>query len=174
MTFTDPRDGETYKTVKINGKIWLAENFRYQGPYQKFNDWKIGEKGFYYYPNGERKNTKKYGYLYTWKNAFRACPKGWRLPTREEIKALAKLGSTTLIDIPWNISSNSSGFSARMAGSCLSGHYHDFGGFAWFWSATEHESGSNHAYNLYLGGFSDASVECFPKDLAFSVRCIKD
>jgi uncharacterized protein (TIGR02145 family) len=30
--FTDPRDGQTYKTVEINGKTWLAESLRYKGP----------------------------------------------------------------------------------------------------------------------------------------------
>lgn len=32
-TFTDPRDGNTYRTVLLrDGKWWLAENLRYNAP----------------------------------------------------------------------------------------------------------------------------------------------
>ncbi len=31
-SFTDPRDGEKYSVVTIDGQIWMAENLRYNIP----------------------------------------------------------------------------------------------------------------------------------------------
>jgi uncharacterized protein (TIGR02145 family) len=69
-TFTDPRDGRTYKTVVMpDGMEWLAENLNYNQPGSVFynNDPSLGDI---------------YGRLYTWQQAMDAVPEGWRLPTR--------------------------------------------------------------------------------------------
>ena len=75
--FTDSRDGQTYKTIRLNGKTWMGQNLNFD----------VGESCWFY--NNDPKNREKYGRLYTWEASKKACPPGWRLPTDEEWKKLA-------------------------------------------------------------------------------------
>lgn len=83
-TFTDERDGKTYKTVKIGNQIWLAENFAYKPETSKYG----GFDGNYWAYNEKEANIEKYGYLYDWETANKIVPKGWHLPTKEEFETL--------------------------------------------------------------------------------------
>lgn len=76
--FTDPRDGQTYKTIKLGEQIWMSSNLLFETP-----------KGSWCY-NDEEKFCYKYGRLYNWETANNVCPDGWRLPGKEDWGVLIK------------------------------------------------------------------------------------
>ncbi len=91
-TFTDKRDGKTYKTVTVGKQVWLAENFTYkpsetEAYFCKEIIPKQGIGNFWVYDNNE-KNAAKYGYLYDYETAQEIAPKGWHLPTKAEFEIL--------------------------------------------------------------------------------------
>ena len=100
MKFTDPRDGNEYKTVVLrDGRRWLAENLRFelrhgdQGSYPRLigsfpADNSPPDDVLATYPEYD---CQKYGRLYTWAAAQLAAPPGWHVPTAREWKRLFNL-----------------------------------------------------------------------------------
>lgn len=74
-TFTDSRDGKTYKTTTIANYTWLAENLDF-----------ATDSGSCYYNNDVQ--NKEYGRLYLSTALLSAVPAGWHLPTSAELKFL--------------------------------------------------------------------------------------
>jgi len=96
-SITDPRDGQTYKTVLIDSLCWMAENLNIgtmiPGDSNQTNN-DIIEK--YCYDNLES-NCDIYGGLYQWNEMMQyattkgtqgICPSGWNVPTDEQWKQL--------------------------------------------------------------------------------------
>ncbi len=79
-SFTDPRDGKIYKTVKIGEQWIMAENLAYKPA-----------NGNYWAYDSNDSNIAIYGYLYDWETAMNIAPEGWHLPSREEWFAITKM-----------------------------------------------------------------------------------
>lgn len=144
-SFKDLRDGESYQTLKVGEQTWMAENLRFKA-----------------IPSFENPNNPnpKYGRMYTWSVATKACPPGWHLPTDQEWTQLEVSlglpeGMGGSIDRGthghgmkskegWKegAGTNSSGFNVYPAGRCFPGDkdnatFPDLGELGSFWTATE-------------------------------------
>jgi len=170
-SFTDGRDGQSYKMVHIGSLTWMAENLNYSTSESFCAD-------------GDERNCKKFGRLYTWDDALKICPDGWRLPSNEDFENLIKTaGGETAAGLALKSSSgwykkgdgkDQLGFGALPSGfRSGSGKFDGIGGYAYFWSTSVGEE--DLAYYLFLDFSSPAAkLNTFVKTDARSVRCVKN
>lgn len=175
--FTDPRDGKTYKTIKIGDQIWMAENLNYNY-YSGSRSWCYENSSY---------NCKKYGRLYTWETAKSVCPKGWHLPSDKEWKILINyLGGEDVAGIKMKSTSgwknggngtNDSGFSGVPGGSRYNDErkikFVDVGVNGHWWSSTPYGT-RNDIGNRFVLRNSSGTVKKGFYNLAnsYSVRCL--
>jgi len=169
-----------YKKVEMpDGKTWLAENLN------------CNVAGSVCYDN-DPANCAKYGRLYNWETAKKACSGGWHLPSDAEWEALftsvggvLTAGTKLKAKSGWHDNGNENGngtddfeFSALPGGYGISdgdGRFSYVGYGGHWWTATATAEYGNEAY--YWG--MDYSNELANRnhddrrDL-FSVRCLQD
>jgi len=180
-SFTDSRDGKTYKTIKIGTQTWLAENLNYNLKGSKCYD-------------DELANCDIYGRHYNWNAAMKACPKGWHLPGNAEWDKLYRYADgTNGTDSPyespnagkhlkaksdWNDFNGNSGngldsygFTALPGGSQYSNTFHLAGENGYWWTASESDE-DNAYYRFMLSESGRAGWNNKTKSLLLNVRCV--
>ena len=184
--FTDPRDGQTYKTVQLkDGKIWMAQNFNFELPKEEV------ETGFIFKTKKEEavcwqyddsdKNGKKYGRLYTWDAALKACPEGWHLPSDEEWKNMIRCYGGENFDSPVNRElaykalrpRGVSKFAVQYAGLRINEEFKFIKDFGDYWCSKEFDSRKAY-YFSFLKGLERIDGETYDKSFGLSCRYIKD
>jgi uncharacterized protein (TIGR02145 family) len=182
-TFTDSRDGKSYKTVKIGTKTWMAENLNYDIP-------DVNTDVCY---DNDPANCTKYGRLYDWETALTACPVGWNLPGDAEWTALTDYvggsetaGTKLKSKTGWNSYSgvptgtDNYGFSAlpgggRVGGVTSGGFFNVDGGNGYWWSATDKNNGYAWTRNMrYDKEYVGRDEVCCNKTYLYSVRCVEN
>jgi len=172
--FTDSRNAQRYRTVRIGNRTWMAENLNFRSG----NSW--------CYDNDES-NCRKYGRLYDWNTAVNACPVGWWLPTRADWDDLFQTvgfsdaaAKRFMSKISWD-GTDDFGFSALPSGlhNGKEGSFVGKNGSAAWWSATE--TGGNSAWRLMLisiinpttGARGIMYMNGEYNSNGFSVRCVQ-
>lgn len=191
---TDERDQETYKTVKIGGQWWMAENLNFK----KDTSW--------VYKNSDENGTK-FGRLYTWQSAMTGCPADWHLPTDEEwmeLESTLGMSDDDLEGLYWrgndqglgnllksdsedwpSLAGDQNEFNATPGGffkqmvilfAFKKSKFRDMGTSGVYWTATAKDKRAKG--NAYYRFFDDENAGIFRSSIykahAYSVRCVKD
>ncbi|WP_405341878.1 FISUMP domain-containing protein [Fibrobacter sp.] len=186
--FQDDRDGHCYKSVKIGEQVWMAENLNYVDSiaHPLF-------AGKTHCLGNDPDSCEIFGRFYSHIAAMKACPEGWHLPKRDEIKTLLENASDAALkstEWPWQESSatNESGFSALPlgllvdeTGYCSNGgcdviekYFATYGELVQIWSQTLNPGYDDFAYYLIMWDLDEekAKIDIEDRLMAMNVRCI--
>ena len=192
-TMTDPRDGKTYRTVDIEGTIWMAENLNY-------TDHEVGKS---YCFKGDEEICKLYGRFYSRDAAMNSskceygascllgndpiqgvCPDGWHIPTYSETQVLVDLADRKaqplMATMGWGVKDSLSvgpgtdTYGLSFVGTGLFDYrdnYSNIGQYAYMWVYYQERdmyyllirSQDNEAYIFNFGTY----------EAVLSVRCVK-
>ena len=176
----DERDGMVYKTLQFGNQLWMAKNMEYA----------VGDSLI----DGEERSatflgltpaigTRRYdiGWRYNWEEVQEACPDGWRIPSRSDVKKLLKTigggsGAAPLLSKDGIDAQDIYGFSAFATefetGGCthaVLGCYYKHVGTR-FWTA---DSADGTVYHWHLDQYDVTFKPTDPADY-LPVRCMKN
>lgn len=191
-------DDNMYHAAKIGNQTWMVENLRVT----RFNngdsiqnlkrnsDWKRTGQAAYSVYNNDNVFVKDYGFLYNYeclKDVRRIAPKGWRIPTEEDLRELESfINSNTETGIflkekgnlhwlPSNTTgNNATGFNA------LPGGYRDEEGLFYMLRANGYYWTTNGSFEFYhwnarmFQAFADIRRDSVFKQYGFAIKCIKE
>jgi len=156
-----------------DGKQWTTQNLN------------VNAAPSYCYEDAELR-CRQYGRLYTWESARRGCQSlgdGWRLPTDDEWRQLAKHyggiyeGSEGSGKAAYTalLIGGSSGLDTLLAGGRqLDGQYARLEAHGFYWTASENDPATASYYNFGKGRPALYRQESGEKQMALSVRCVRN
>lgn len=169
----DVRDGKKYKFVYIGSQVWMAKNLDYdtQTP---------GSKCCTNYEG----SCEKYGRLYNFDAAKRACPPDWHLPSNNEWLELINAvldkdhHPTEVLKAKegWEVGNNgvdTKGFSALPGGQANGQGYCTNYGTAGVWRISDDVTSST-SYGMTISNTNSVQSYSLHNDILASVRCVKD
>lgn len=167
-------DDRVYRSQRMaDGKEWMTQNL----------DADLAPS--YCYEDAEV-NCGRYGRLYTWESARRACESlghGWRLPEDAEWRQMAKQYGGVSEDSDDKgkaaykalSAGGSSGFNAVLGGGRSNdGQYARLEAHGFYWTASQIDAPTAWFYNFGRGGLALHRQRGGDKGRAFSVRCVRD
>jgi uncharacterized protein (TIGR02145 family) len=179
LTSTSAKDQNVSATIyssarMADGKQWTTDNLN------------VATDDSYCYEDAEP-NCRRHGRLYTWESARQACGSlgdGWRLPTNDEWQQLAKHHGGIREDSDDSgkaayaalVIGGSSGFDALLGGGRVAenGHYARLDAHGFYWTASESHAATAWFYNFGKGGLSLNRHRDGNKQMALSVRCVRE
>src|SRR6188472_1890481 len=156
-----------------DGKEWTTANLN------------VSTSSSYCYDDTES-NCRRYGRLYTWESAQRGCQAlgdGWRLPTDDEWRQLATHYGGLGNDSPDKgkaaytalLSGGTSGFNAVLGGNRSGdGQYDRLEAHGIYWTVSETDPSSAPIYNFGKGSQALFRGPLGQKQMAVSVRCVRE
>lgn len=165
--------GRHYASRRLtDGHEWMTENLNLTiSPSYCYND--------------AETFCRRYGRLYTWESARRACSAlghGWRLPTDDDWRRLASLYGGVSAESSDSgrsayaalLAGGKSGFDALLGGGRGNGDYTRMEAHGFYWTASESGPAGAVYYNFGSGGLALHRQGEGEKERAFSVRCLRD
>ena len=176
----DERDGKVYKTLRFGNQLWMAKNMEYAVGDSLIN----GQvRSMTYLGLTPNMGIRRYdiGWRYNWDELQKACPDGWRVPSRNDVKKLLNAigggsGAAPLLSKDGIDAQDIYGFSAFstefVEGVCthavLGCSYKHVG--SRFWTA---DSADGTLYHWHLDQYDVTFKPTDPADY-LPVRCMKD
>jgi uncharacterized protein (TIGR02145 family) len=165
--------GTTFSSKRMaDGKDWTTANLN------------VSASPSYCYDDAEP-NCRRYGRLYTWESAQRVCQSlgdGWRLPTDDEWRQMARRYGGVSADSADKgraafaalLSGGTSGFNAVLGGNRSDGKYARLEAHGLYWTASDNDPGSAPYYNFGQNGQALHRQPQGEKQMAVSVRCVRE
>lgn len=163
----DERDGQIYRTVKIGGQTWMAENLNYADSAKYPSELKVEVLGRLYYGSYPQYRTEYKGVDFA-----DVCPEGWHVPVDSEWVELYSISNTSYAlqakgIKKWEKATDEHGFSALPFSDNQTGYTKPpSGNRAYFWSRWNEDSFWIETDSIVI----EKSGKCE----VCSIRCIKD